>query len=343
MGAGLGGAVMAYEMKDQMRPQDKLTVVTKDPIYHFVPSNPWVAVGWRSRQSVEVDLAPTLAKRGIAFKPVPVVKVFPNENRLELADGSAIRYDYLVIATGPELAFDEIEGLGPDANTSSICHIDHALKAGVSFEEFCKNPGPIVTGAVQGASCFGASDREYARQQGRERDARAILEAERQRRQQEYVRKAQQAKDDTERQRTALQDSIKRTAEERVKAAESGLKVEEKRPLRFRTEEAARFGEMERQLSDQMSEVANRNMFVTPEQYLRFLRRPNRDQPLTEDERDFLRMDEERKILQHYQDPANLAPVATGVGAAVPPTVKPNVPTMRDRLEGVGGFQNALP
>jgi len=155
MGAGLGGAVMAYEMKDKMRPQDKLTVVTKDPIYHFVPSNPWVAVGWRSRQAVEVDLAPTLAKRGIAFKPVPVVKVFPNENRLELADGSAIRYDYLVIATGPELAFDEIEGLGPDANTSSICHIDHALKAGVSFEEFCKNPGPIVTGAVQGASCFG--------------------------------------------------------------------------------------------------------------------------------------------------------------------------------------------
>jgi sulfide:quinone oxidoreductase len=155
MGAGLGGAVMAYELKDKMRPQDKLTVVTKDPIYHFVPSNPWVAVGWRSRQAVEVDLAPTLAKRGIAFKPVPVVKVFPNENRLELADGSALRYDYLVIATGPELAFDEIEGLGPDANTSSICHIDHALKAGVSFEEFCKNPGPIITGAVQGASCFG--------------------------------------------------------------------------------------------------------------------------------------------------------------------------------------------
>jgi sulfide:quinone oxidoreductase len=155
MGAGLGGAVMAYEMKDKMRPQDKLTVVTKDPIYHFVPSNPWVAVGWRSRQSVEVDLAPTLAKHGIAFRPVPVAKVFPNENRLELADGSALSYDYLVIATGPELAFDEIEGLGPDANTSSICHIDHALKAAVSFEEFCKSPGPIVTGAVQGASCFG--------------------------------------------------------------------------------------------------------------------------------------------------------------------------------------------
>jgi sulfide:quinone oxidoreductase len=155
MGAGLGGAVMAYEMKDQMRPEDKLTVVTKDPVYHFVPSNPWVAVGWRTRESVEVDLAATFAKRGIAFKAVPVAKVLPGENRLELEDGSSVRYDYLIIATGPELAFDEIEGLGPHGFTSSICHIDHALKAHESFEAFCKNPRPIVVGAVQGASCFG--------------------------------------------------------------------------------------------------------------------------------------------------------------------------------------------
>ncbi len=155
MGAGLGGVIMAYEMKDQMRPEDNLTVVTKDPIYHFVPSNPWVAVGWRTREAVEVDLAPTFAKRGINFKPVPVAKVDPDANRIELEDGSTLSYDYLVIATGPELAFDEIEGLGPTGFTESICHVDHALKASVSFEDFCKNPGPIVTGAVQGASCYG--------------------------------------------------------------------------------------------------------------------------------------------------------------------------------------------
>jgi sulfide:quinone oxidoreductase len=155
MGAGLGGVIMAYEMKDQMRPEDKLTVVTKDPIYHFVPSNPWVAVGWRTRESVEVDLAPTFARRGIGFKPVPVSKVVPQENRLELEDGSKLSYDYLIVATGPELAFDEIDGLGPNGFTSSICHIEHALGASKSFEEFCKKPGPIVTGAVQGASCFG--------------------------------------------------------------------------------------------------------------------------------------------------------------------------------------------
>ena len=75
LGAGLGGAIMAYEMKDQLRPDDRITVVTKDPIYHFVPSNPWVAVGWRTRDNVEVDLAPVFAKKGIDFRPVAARKL----------------------------------------------------------------------------------------------------------------------------------------------------------------------------------------------------------------------------------------------------------------------------
>jgi sulfide:quinone oxidoreductase len=155
MGAGLGGAIMAYEMRAELRPGDTITVVTKDAKYHFVPSNPWVAVGWRKRDDVQVDLAPVFASKGIAFKAVPAKKLNPEANSLELADGTTLTYDYLIIATGPDLAFDEIEGLGPEGFTQSICHVDHAEKAAVAFEAFCKNPGPIIVGAVQGASCFG--------------------------------------------------------------------------------------------------------------------------------------------------------------------------------------------
>ena len=57
LGAGLGGAIMAYELKEQLRKEDTVTVVTKDPKYHFVPSNPWIAVGWRKRDDITVDLA----------------------------------------------------------------------------------------------------------------------------------------------------------------------------------------------------------------------------------------------------------------------------------------------
>jgi sulfide:quinone oxidoreductase len=155
LGAGLGGTIMAYEMKDQLRPGDTLTVVTKDPKYHFVPSNPWVAVGWRKPDDIEIDLAPVLARKGIAFKPVAATALDPASNTLTLADGTALTYDYLINATGPELAFDEIEGLGPEGNTQSVCHVSHALRANEAFEAFCRNPGPIIVGAVQGASCFG--------------------------------------------------------------------------------------------------------------------------------------------------------------------------------------------
>ncbi|MFV0512961.1 MAG: NAD(P)/FAD-dependent oxidoreductase [Jhaorihella sp.] len=156
MGAGLGGSIMAYEMRDQIRPEDRVTVITKDPKYHFVPSNPWIAVGWRKRDHISVDLSAIMAKKQIDFIPVAAKKVHAEENRVELEDGQSVDYDFLVIATGPELAFDEIEGLGPNGGyTQSICHVDHAEKANIAFEEFCRNPGPIVIGAVQGASCFG--------------------------------------------------------------------------------------------------------------------------------------------------------------------------------------------
>ena len=155
LGAGLGGTIMAYEMKDQLRPGDTLTVVTKDPKYHFVPSNPWIAVGWRKPEDIEIDLAPVLARKGIGFKTVAATALDPASNTLTLADGTSLTYDYLINATGPELAFDEIEGLGPEGNTQSVCHVSHALRANEAFEAFCKNPGPIIVGAVQGASCFG--------------------------------------------------------------------------------------------------------------------------------------------------------------------------------------------
>ena len=156
LGAGLGGAIMAYELKDQLRPEDKVTVVTKDPTYHFVPSNPWIAVGWRDRADITVDLAPTMAKKGIGFIPVAAEKLLPEENRIALVDGKSVTYDHLVIATGPELAFDEIEGFGPHGGfTQSICHIDHAEAAKAVFEKLVANPGPVVIGAAQGASCFG--------------------------------------------------------------------------------------------------------------------------------------------------------------------------------------------
>jgi len=155
LGAGIGGIPMAYEMKDLLGPGDRLTVVSNNDSFQFVPSNPWVAVGWRSRADITVPLADPFRRRGIDFRTTGCTRVLPEENAVELGDGSRLAYDQLVIATGPDLAFDEIPGFGPQGNTLSICTTDHAVAAAARWEAFCRDPGPIVVGAVQGASCYG--------------------------------------------------------------------------------------------------------------------------------------------------------------------------------------------
>ena len=155
LGAGLGGMPMAYEMREQLRTGDTLTVLGNGPNFHFVPSNPWVAVNWRKRSDIEFPVAPYLEKKGIAFNSSGARRVHPERSEIELNDGTMLGYDFLVIATGPKLAFDEVEGLGPQGHTHSVCHVEHAERAAGAWEEFVRDPGPIVVGAVQGASCYG--------------------------------------------------------------------------------------------------------------------------------------------------------------------------------------------
>ena len=162
LGAGIGGMPMAYEMQEKIRNGDKVTVISNSDTFQFVPSNPWVGVKWRDKDEITFPIRPYLERKGINFIAVGAKRVHPEKNQIELDNGEVVDYDYLVIATGPKLAFDEIEGLGPHGGfTHSVCHVDHALKSSYEWDNFVKNPGPIVVGAVQGASCFGPAY-EYA-------------------------------------------------------------------------------------------------------------------------------------------------------------------------------------
>jgi len=161
IGAGIGGMPAAYEMKEVVGNQHEVTVINASETFQFVPSNPWLAVGWRQREQVSFPIAEYLQKKDIKFIASAVEKIDPDENKLALANGSSINYDYLIITTGPRLAFEEVEGLGPEGNTVSVCTTDHAEHAYHKYEEFVKNPGPVVIGAAQFASCFGPAY-EYA-------------------------------------------------------------------------------------------------------------------------------------------------------------------------------------
>lgn len=161
IGASTGGLPAAYEMRELLDDSHHITVVSNTPVFHFVPSNPWIATGFRKRTDTSFEIEPHLKAKNIAFSSAGVVEILAEQNKVVLGDDSQLDYDYLIVATGPKLAFDEIEGLGPEGYTQSICTLDHAEKAHRAWQQFMQNPGPIVVGAVQGASCFGPAY-EYA-------------------------------------------------------------------------------------------------------------------------------------------------------------------------------------
>ncbi|MBS0388332.1 MAG: FAD-dependent oxidoreductase [Proteobacteria bacterium] len=156
LGAGTGGMPAAYELRAALGPEHRITVINAVDYFQFVPSNPWLAVGWRKRSAITFPIAQYLRRRNIEFIARAVTKIDAAGNRLEMADGSSLSYDYLLITTGPKLSFDEVPGAGPDGgHTHSICTVDHAERTWAAYQEFLKDPGPVVIGAMPMASCFG--------------------------------------------------------------------------------------------------------------------------------------------------------------------------------------------
>ena len=156
LGGGIGGLSAAFELKDELGEKHEIVLVSDQQHFEFTPSNPWVAVKWRKPEAIRLDLEELLPKHGIRFVGDAVKRVQPESHNLLLENDELLSYNFLVIASGPRLAFDEIPGLGPHGGfTQSVCKTDHASIMADKFEEFCANPGPIVIGAAQGASCYG--------------------------------------------------------------------------------------------------------------------------------------------------------------------------------------------
>jgi sulfide:quinone oxidoreductase len=54
LGAGLSGTIIGLRAHPAAAEGDRLTVTGQGPRYHFVPSNPWIAIGWREQHDIEV-------------------------------------------------------------------------------------------------------------------------------------------------------------------------------------------------------------------------------------------------------------------------------------------------
>lgn len=157
VGAGFAGLTAALELREQVGSQHEIVVLSKSDEFVFQPSLVWVPFGLRSREDICFPLAPIFESRNIDFRRTDVKRLDLSNRRVDTAQGE-LAYDYLVIATGAQLDWSAVPGLGPtQGHTQSIFSMRDAERAQTAFERFLLNPGPIVIGAVQGASYFGAA------------------------------------------------------------------------------------------------------------------------------------------------------------------------------------------
>ncbi len=161
LGGSFGGLTAAFELKRYLGKKAEVTVISDMDKFVFVPSLPWVSMGWRRPEDITLQLDKILKPKKINFIHEEVTGVDADASKVTTKTRE-VEYDYLVIATGPALVFSAVPGLGPEeGHTECIFTLEQALRCNEAWKKFLADPGPIVTGSVQGVSCFGPSY-EYA-------------------------------------------------------------------------------------------------------------------------------------------------------------------------------------
>ena len=155
LGSNFGGLTAAISVKKELDGDVDVTVLSDRDYFLYNPSLIWLPFGKRDGDDITFKVAPTFAAHGIEFVQKAAAKIEPDLNQVIDVDGGVHSYDYLVIATGTKNDWDRVPGLYENAGT--IVTLQDAEKSGEQWKKFLDDPGDIVIGATQGASCFGAA------------------------------------------------------------------------------------------------------------------------------------------------------------------------------------------
>lgn len=157
VGGNFGGLAAALELKHELGADVAVTVVSASDRFLFNPSLIWLPFGKRTAPDITFPLEPTFDAHGVEFVHAEATAIDPTVRTVTTAGGAQLGYDYLILATGYRNDFDVVPGLGPNGFAQAITTLPDAERAGAAWRDFLDDPGPVVIGATQGASCFGAA------------------------------------------------------------------------------------------------------------------------------------------------------------------------------------------
>jgi sulfide:quinone oxidoreductase len=158
LGSNFGGATAALELQRKLKNEATVSVISPNPNFTFIPSMIWVPFGRRKLSDISFPIRPQMEKRGIKFIQDKAIQVNPDQNEVVTEKNGTINYDYLIVSTGVQMDFNIIENLDPALSMiENIVIPKYGERAFRRFNELVNDPGPVVVGATQNASCMGAA------------------------------------------------------------------------------------------------------------------------------------------------------------------------------------------
>jgi sulfide:quinone oxidoreductase len=156
VGGSFGGLTAAFELQKRLGSAHTITLLSNSSQFVFIPSLPWVAMGWQDAARITFGIEQALGKQGIRFVLGAAGSIDTGAQNV-VSTAGVLPYDYLVIATGSDLDYSTVPGLNPAlGHCATIFTLEGALAArgrlGALLEA---ERGSAVVGSAQGASCLG--------------------------------------------------------------------------------------------------------------------------------------------------------------------------------------------
>lgn len=108
LGGGVGGQVAANALAVRLAGRHHIVLVEREAEFAFSPSFLWIATGERRPEQVRRPLE-SLLKPGVELRRAEVTAIRTDERTVETSSGP-LKYDFLVISLGAELAPEKVAG-----------------------------------------------------------------------------------------------------------------------------------------------------------------------------------------------------------------------------------------
>ena len=111
LGSGAGGTIVANMLRNQLRESEwEITIIDKKEEHHYQAGYLFIPFGVYSENDV-VKPKKEFIPKGVEFVLDNVVRIDTEERHVETEKGNRYDYDWLVIATGCDIAPAEIDGM----------------------------------------------------------------------------------------------------------------------------------------------------------------------------------------------------------------------------------------